>query len=291
MAMCRLDTRGNVVQANPAMRRLLARSGSALLTCRLTSLTATSDRERLSLALANAGGSSNPTGTDYLEVRMLRPDGSTLWCELAISAASDRNGVDHLLVQLGDIDGRKRREADLQHRAARDDLTGLTNRAEFHRRLSGLLDPSGVNNPVALLFLDLDGFKAVNDTAGHSSGDEVLIEVGHRLRALVRAEDIVARLGGDEFVVARQDRDGNVAARTAALVARVQQSLGLPFKTSAGEHLVGVSVGSVIANAGEDSALALARADAAMYEDKRQRKTPPAVDGPPPPLPRQNVHG
>ena len=288
MAMCRLDQAGNVVQANPAMRRLLARTGSTLLHRKLTALAASSDRERLSLALATAGGAPTAAEVDYLEIRMLRPDGSTLWCELAISAASDLTGDDHLLVLLGDIDSRKRREVDLQHRVSRDDLTGVANRAEFHRRLATLLDPAAGNNPVALLFLDLDGFKAVNDSAGHSVGDEVLVEVAQRLRALVRAEDLVARLGGDEFVLVRQDRDGNVAARTSALVTRVQQALEQPFASDAGPQRIGVSVGSTIATPGEDPSVALARADQAMYDDKRRRKNPqPRTPGGALPLPRQ----
>ena len=115
----------------------------------------------------------------------------------------------------------------------------------------------------------------------------MLVEVAQRLRALVRAEDLVARLGGDEFVLVRQDRDGNVAARTSALVTRVQQALEQPFASDAGPQRIGVSVGSTIATPGEDASAALARADTAMYEDKRRRKNPgPPAPGSALPLPR-----
>ena len=263
--MCRLDATGLITHANPAIGRLLDLDGD-LVGQSITNLTASADRERLRLTLASAGGTrSNAVCVD---VRIRKADGSSIWCEIAVSAGSEVDGTPYLLMQIADIENRKRRESDLERRAARDDLTGLANRAELNRHLSEHFDTDNPDLPTAVLYLDLDGFKSVNDTAGHNAGDEVLVEVARRLTALVRAEDLVARLGGDEFVLVRRDRDGRVTSRCQDLVRRVQKALSCPFQTSNGEHTIGVSIGLVIARPGDDPAEVLARADAAMYANK-----------------------
>lgn len=267
MAMLRLDADGVITHANPATRRLLSLTSSSLLGRRLPELASSADRDRLALTLARAGGAR----AVYTEVRMKLLGGAALWCEIAVSSGGGTEGAPDLLVQIADIEDRKRREVDLERRAARDDLTGLANRPELHRRLAELLDEDVAAVPSCVLFLDLNRFKEVNDSAGHSVGDEVLVEVAHRLRSLVRPEDLVARLGGDEFVLLRQDADGHVADRCSRLVDRVRETLARPFITSVGEHSIGVSIGSAIAQPGEDAGDVLARADAAMYSDKRSR--------------------
>lgn len=265
MPMCRLDATGLITHANPAIRRLLDLDGD-LVGRSITTLTASADRERLRLTLASAGGTR--LDAVCVDVRIRKADGASIWCEIAVSAGVEVDGTPYLLMQIADIENRKRRESDLEWRAARDDLTGLANRAELNRHLSELFDTDNPDLPTAVLFLDLDGFKSVNDTAGHNAGDEVLVEVARRLTTLVRAEDLVARLGGDEFVLVRRDRDGHVIPRCQDLVRRVQQALSSPFQTSNGEHTIGVSIGLVIARRGDDPAEVLARADAAMYADK-----------------------
>ncbi len=269
MPMCRLDGHGVFVQANPAMRRLLGLGPDELTGRTLSSFASAGDREPLDFALVTADGA---TEAEYLEVRMRRDDGVTVWCEVAITAGSDLDGRGYRLVQLADIEDRKRRELELEHRVARDDLTGLANRMELHRRLAELL--AAQRGAVGVLFLDLDGFKSVNDTAGHAVGDEVLVDVARRLRSLVRDEDLVARLGGDEFVLVRQDRDGRGEDRYPDLVDRVRNAFRTPFFTSGGEQRVGVSVGLVIAQPGEPASAVLSRADAVMYADKRRADVP-----------------
>ena len=115
--------------------------------------------------------------------------------------------------------------------------------------------------------------KAVNDSAGHNAGDDVLREVAQRLLSLVRPEDVVARLGGDEFVVVRRDRDGRVAERVLALSERIKAALEQPFETPSGRHTIGVSIGVVLAHPGDDPAAVLSHADAAMYDDKRMPRS------------------
>ncbi len=284
MAMGRLDGAGVLVQVNAAFRRLLALSSAALEDRKLTSLVLATDRERIALILASAGGSG--ALPDYVEARVRRPDGSSLWCEIAVTASTDPDGRSYLLVQLADVDDRKRRELDLEMQANRDPLTGLANRSTLHRRLTEILASASVGTRCAVLFLDLNGFKSVNDTAGHAAGDEVLIEVGRRLVALVRPSDLVVRLGGDEFVIVRQDAEGGSQARCAQLVERVHLAFGEPFVTASGMQRVGASVGVVLAAPGDDPAAVLAAADTAMYVDKRRvGSTLPLQRAQPTPLP------
>ena len=269
MAMCRLDADGVITHANPATRRLLAVPSSALTNRPLAGLAVASDREHLALALTSAAS----TEASYVEARLKQADGTGIWCEIAISSGADAEGAGYQLVQIADIDDRKRREGELERRAASDDLTGLANRAELHRHLGELLDATAGTAPTAVLFLDLDRFKAVNDSAGHDAGDDVLREVAQRLLSLVRPEDVVARLGGDEFVVVRRDRDGRVEERVQTLSERIKAALEQPFDTSSGRHTIGASVGAVLAQPGDDPAVVLTHADAAMYDDKRMLRT------------------
>jgi diguanylate cyclase (GGDEF)-like protein len=161
--------------------------------------------------------------------------------------------------------------ARLGHAATRDHLTGLPNRALFSEALTlamakhqrGLATPS-------VIFLDIDRFKAVNDTYGHAVGDELLRAVAQRLLATVRASDLLARLSGDELVVLSEGASGDVDGAQ-FLVRRLQQAFAEPFQLSCGELWISASVGAATAIAGESPAEVLARADAAMYEYKHLR--------------------
>jgi PAS domain S-box-containing protein len=161
--MCRLDADGVVQQLNPALRRLVARPTSSVLGRRLVTLVAPADREQLEVCLAAA--LSPEIDVDLVEVRLRRPDESTVWCELAVSTSTDEHGAPMLLVQLADVDARRRREQELERRASQDPLTGLPNRAALLRVLAERLAPSSAQRAPSLLFLDLDAFKQVNDDA------------------------------------------------------------------------------------------------------------------------------
>ena len=163
----------------------------------------------------------------------------------------------------------------LAHRASHDDLTGLPNRAQFLDRLAAALDPADdprrTDQPahrVAVLFIDLDGLKAVNDELGHAAGDELLREAGTRLRHTVRSGDLVARLGGDEFTVLlpRADDSDEVEAVADRVVACFRE----PFDLAAGSGRATISLGIAIGRAGRDSAeRVVSAADTAMYVAKR----------------------
>jgi diguanylate cyclase (GGDEF)-like protein len=159
------------------------------------------------------------------------------------------------------------REANAQHQALHDQLTGLANRALLEDRLSQALTRyrrSG--EQVALLMLDLDRFKQVNDTLGHNAGDKLVQEVGDRLRALLRETDTVARIGGDEFAIVQV---GPEEADVRRLCERIIQVIRKPFLIGDREARIGVSIGTVLASKERSEGGELMReADAAMYRAK-----------------------
>ena len=177
------------------------------------------------------------------------------------------------------------REAREEYRtlAYHDGLTGLPNRSLFHDRLGlAITHSSRLQSHLALLYLDIDDFKAVNDSFGHGSGDRVLVELAGRIRAAVRAEDTVARLGGDEFVVLLAQVTG--AGDAARVAAKVLDAVRPPFRVYGREVSIAASVGvSVYPDDGTSPDDLVRNADGAMYRDKRRQATPDpgaaAVDG------------
>jgi len=160
-------------------------------------------------------------------------------------------------------------EQELKHRALHDPLTGLPNRALFYDRLEHALTRR--SDQVAVLFLDLDDFKTVNDTYGHQAGDELLCVVGDAIRHSVRGEDTVARLGGDEFAVLL-DRDASVGLAT-ELAGRLQSAIGAPWTIAGSERSIGTSIGISVGTSGATTAETLMReADVAMYVAKSKGK-------------------
>jgi diguanylate cyclase (GGDEF)-like protein len=191
------------------------------------------------------------------------------WFVVRISPLSDP--CDGALVCHLDITGWKLTEDRLVFRASHDPLTGLPNREQVLAHLrTALARLARSGAPVAVLFLDLDRFKPVNDRYGHAAGDRVLVQVGNRLRHQMRATDLVGRVGGDEFIVVC---DGG---ETAALADRLRYALRSPIQLGADAVSLGVSIGIAHARIPigtdlDDEASALvARADAAMYDDKRR---------------------
>jgi diguanylate cyclase (GGDEF)-like protein len=162
----------------------------------------------------------------------------------------------------------KEMERQLLHKATHDDLTGLPNRALLVDRLNKALHSAERHRRcVGLLFIDLDGFKAINDELGHEAGNAVLREFSRRLRGSVRAEDTVARYGGDEFVLLAPSVNGEQGARR--VMGKVRAALSDPFDLGARSIRVGASVGIAVYpnDAGDPQAL-LRRADALMYSAK-----------------------
>jgi diguanylate cyclase (GGDEF)-like protein/PAS domain S-box-containing protein len=161
----------------------------------------------------------------------------------------------------------------LQRRALHDDLTGLLNRAAFEERVARALAEGDGADRCAVLFLDLDGFKAVNDTYGHEAGDAVLVALAKRLRRVVRPGDEIGRYGGDEFVVVCHGVD---RADDATLAARLTRAFTDPITFDGGSWQPAGSIGAARALPGDDVATLIRRADQAMFAVKRPagRRTP-----------------
>ncbi|MBD3653200.1 diguanylate cyclase [Kangiella sp.] len=168
---------------------------------------------------------------------------------------------------------RKEYEQKLHHLASHDWLTGLPNRLLFNDRLDvAIKRAKRVNEQLALLYMDLDGFKEVNDTFGHSKGDLLLSKVAIRIQACVRESDTVARMGGDEFTVLLTEL--HAEGDTELIVDKIRQAFIEPFVLDGAEVAIGISIGiAIYPSSGEDSEALLRNADRAMYDDKRHNNS------------------
>ena len=208
------------------------------------------------------------------ELRGMRRDGSAIPVRAVLSAITDQNGEpSSYMLMLSDISERKRAVEQARHQAEHDALTGLPNRTLFMDRLEQAL--AGVarqHRQFALMFIDLDHFKAVNDNHGHEVGDAVLQEVAHRLRRCVRRVDTVSRLGGDEFVVLLADIGG--VDQAAHVAATILQSVARPIEAEVGPLSLSVSIGIAICPSdGDDPKTLLRHADVAMYHAKESGRS------------------
>jgi len=211
------------------------------------------------------------TGRWEGEVWNVRKNGEVFPMRLSLNAVYDqRHGaIDHYVGVFNDISPHKANEERLKFLATHDPLTGLPNRAEFERFcLEGMARARRRGLRLAVLYLDLDNFKPVNDTYGHAIGDELLKTIGTRMKQVVRETDVVARIGGDEFSVLLADLEDISSGYTVAC--KLLGVLTQPVVTRRGTHHVGASIGvSTYPDDGNDPQTLLRLADAAMYRVKQ----------------------
>jgi diguanylate cyclase (GGDEF)-like protein/PAS domain S-box-containing protein len=252
------------VEANAAASQMLGYSREELLLLGPTDLATTPHEHLQSLYDAIIAGQGR---TDSIE-SAYRKDGSVFPAE--VHRHAQREGEDWIIVEVTrDITERMEAERRLQHMAHFDALTGLLNRTLFHETLTEtLVHAQTTGKTVAVLFMDLDSFKNVNDTYGHAIGDELLIQVSDRIIKCVRVRDTVGRLGGDEFALiltmSRDRRDAEVVAN------KIQTALLEPFPLNGHDVTVTASIGITLCPDDADDAETLLKyADTAMYQAKQ----------------------
>ena len=206
------------------------------------------------------------------EFRIKHADGSWRWLEIVGKNLFDDPAVGGLVVNYRDITARKTLENELRHQAFHDSLTGLANRALFVDRLDHALTLTRRNpRPLAVLFVDLDDFKTINDSLGHGEGDTILIAVAARLREALRTGDTIARMGGDEFAVLVEDPPA--ASAPTDVADRLLAVLQAPFTHGGKELFVHASVGiSVLTSRTQTADELLRNADVSMYMAKSKGK-------------------
>lgn len=263
------DPAGRITMANPALSAILRPAASAPLGDSVVEVLF-AEEPGLWAKLLDALRVGGHWEHEFWSHRL---DGEAFAARLVASPVMDQDGsVGAVVVVVNDITQRKRDEERIRYQANYDMLTGLPNRTLFHDRLDqAVRGARRSGQPMALMFIDLDGFKAVNDTLGHEAGDQLLQGAAQRLSKCVRDNDTVARLGGDEFTVIMTAVSG---ADGAALVAqRIIDSLEVPFDLGGRVGRVSGSIGiAVMPEHGATAEDILRNADAAMYHAKDQGK-------------------
>jgi diguanylate cyclase (GGDEF)-like protein/PAS domain S-box-containing protein len=261
-----VDRDGKVEYVSESMSRVFGYSEAYLLGRSLSGILDATAGARLREGLADLA--ERPYGVLELELPLRHRDGHLCTVQLTITNLLDNPSVGGLVLNTRDISERRQLEDQLSHQAFHDSLTSLANRALFKDRVEHALQRTKRQTPsVAVLFLDLDGFKEVNDSLGHAAGDRLLVQVGERLVASVRPSDTVARFGGDEFAVLIEDASDEVDVTQVA--DRVLEGLRRPFLVSGRELHVRGSMGIARMDSDVEGADQLLRnADLAMYRAK-----------------------
>ena len=278
LAVIEFDASLNITHWSPRAEKMFGWEFEKTSEMGLNRLLGTDDGEDNSLRLAFLRLQTGKESNNRVETRNLRFNDVLIHCEWFNSVLTDEQGqVVSIMSLVQDVSERVQMVEDMRELAEHDSLTGLLNRSAFRLQMERALRRArNTQELVALLFIDLDGFKKVNDTLGHGAGDEVLREVARRVTRSVRAADIVARIGGDEFVVlletpATATVADEVSSRILAALSDQYSFEGLT--NSAAMPKVGASIGVALYTPQESHVDSLfKRADAAMYDAKRAGK-------------------
>jgi diguanylate cyclase (GGDEF)-like protein/PAS domain S-box-containing protein len=259
-----VDLNGVPTRVNQAVCALLGRSEDLLVGRRWTEFSHP-DETPLWRVLEARVASGHRTYAD--ERRYIRPDGTVVWASTHVSiVCADSGEPEYYFTQLQDITERKQMERDLAYQALHDSLTGLPNRALLHDRLvHGLAGSRRRGSQVGVIFLDVDDFKVINDSLGHTCGDDLLTQAASRIVETIRSSDTVARFGGDEFVVVCDDVS---ALETQEIAERVLAAVSRPFRIVGQDVTVTASLGIALAESEATPESLLRDADTAMYRAK-----------------------
>ncbi|HEX5495250.1 MAG TPA: bifunctional diguanylate cyclase/phosphodiesterase [Mycobacteriales bacterium] len=263
------DIDGHILNANEALAGMLRCPAEELVSCRITDFLHPDDAVSVRAAYTQMSRSER----DHFrsEKRLVGRDGMPVWTYVAASLIRDGGGVPRYTVAMfEDVTDRHQLHVRLRYQAMHDPLTGLPNRALFAERLREVLANAGPRTRIGLCYLDLDGFKVVNDSLGHDAGDELLVTVSRRLDASVsQAGHLVARMGGDEFVILVEGSTGNEQVIT--LADQVLDGLAEPVRVRGHQLSVSASMGIVERPVATASAAELLQAaDITLYWAKSE---------------------
>ncbi len=275
--MLLIDLDGKVIDSNPAIQTLLGHSHAELAGRRLSEFVHPAERRRTRAAYRRM--IAKDESSLRLQHRFVSGDGEVLWVDVSASLVRDPDGgKSFAIVMIQDVTQRKKAEAALlsqaalnEHQALHDGLTGLANRRLFRDRIDQAVKAGRRTDArVAVMVMDLDGFKEINDSLGHAAGDELLVELGRRLRTAVRGSDTVARLGGDEFGVLLPDASGteDVALAVGRMQAAIETPMTLQGLSLSLESSIGIAL---YPDDGDDVETLLQCADGAMYQAKEEK--------------------
>jgi diguanylate cyclase (GGDEF)-like protein/PAS domain S-box-containing protein len=275
LGILRLDAEGVAVEVNPALEQMLGASAEELIGSRFSAHLSAEHRETVDELLAETV--SGARGSFALEARCTTKAGGLLWAHVrAVAEQREDDAPLRVVAMIENITERKRAEQELirqsevnEHQALHDPLTGLPNRLLFGERIAhAIRHAERHQTKLAVVLMDLDRFKEVNDSLGHSAGDHLLIKVGERMLDAIRGSDTVARLGGDEFGLLLPDlHDGDGAI---PVISRIRAALERPVQVHSLPLAVEASIGiAIYPDHGTDAQALIQKADVAMYDSKR----------------------
>src|SRR5664279_1817923 len=267
------DPSGQIKYASPSVHAVLALHGDSLSGTNMMDLVHPDDfAKTMSTGSRSVAYGQNPSQNPIVEFRLRRADGSWLYFECVVRNLIQHKNIGGIVYNARDITERKHAQEQLLFNATHDALTGLPDRALFLERLQSVVDrmKRHPHQAAAVLFIDIDDFKVVNDCYGHVIGDALIKEVSNRLRACLRSDGTIARMGGDEFTVLVEDvTDPSDAIRVAE---RIQSSFERPFLLEGLEIFKSMSIGIALTSPETSAEVVLQNADIAMYRAKAQGK-------------------
>ena len=263
------DPSGQIKYASPSVHTVLAVLGDSLVGTKMIDLVHPDDfAKAMSTGTQSLAYGQNP----IVEFRLRHAGGSWLYFECVVRNLIQHQNIGGIVYNARDITERKHAQEQLLFNATHDALTGLPNRALFLGRLQSVVDRMKRHSRevAAVLFIDIDDFKVVNDCYGHATGDFLIKEVSSRLRACMRSDGTIARMGGDEFTILVEDiTDPSDAIRVAE---RIQSSFTRPFLLDGLEIFKSTSIGIALTSPATSAETVLQNADIAMYRAKDQGK-------------------
>jgi diguanylate cyclase (GGDEF)-like protein/PAS domain S-box-containing protein len=272
VGMALVSPEGRWLQVNRSLCGILGYTEEELLATNFQTLTHPEDLDAAAVSVSEVMEGKLPSC--QLEKRYLHKLGHSVWVLLSASQIRDKQAKEgRLIFQIQDVTDRKRAEQQLLYDAFHDALTGLANRALFtdHLKLAIARAQRQADRQFAVLFLDLDRFKVINDSLGHMVGDQLLVGIARRLESCLRPGDTVARLGGDEFTILLEDLHSE--AEVVEVAERLKQTLAMPFNLGGHQVFTTASIGITLSSIGysrpEDC---LRDADTAMYRAKQHGK-------------------